>query len=247
MIIIETTIFILISLGTILSLAGLGQLLNNNLNKNIFINIFYGFFVIAFLITIIHFFIKINIYIALIIFFIGFLLGLKNLNFFQNNKKKDLINYFIIFLILIPIYIAQKYHEDFGYYHLPYVINMISEKIILGLGNVNRAFIHNSIWLNIISIFYLKDNINFLTLPTFLIYTMFILFSINQIIKKKKNKFSSFFLIVVSFYLILKFTRLSEFGNDIPAIIFSSLSIYYFFRFSEEKDLARQKISFLTI
>ena len=42
---------------------------------------------------------------------------------------------------------------DFGFYHLPYVITMIQEKIIFGLANGNSAYAHNSIWLNILPIF----------------------------------------------------------------------------------------------
>ena len=48
-------------------------------------------------------------------------------------------------------------------------------------------------------------------------------------------------MIVSIFYLILKFTRISEFGNDIPAIIFSILSIFYFFKFIEEKEIIKKK------
>ena len=117
---------------------------------------------------------------------------------------------------------------------------MINEKIIFGLANVNYAFAHNSIWLNILSIFYLRDNFNFVSLPAFIIYSLFIIFSISQIIKNN-YKISNYFLIVSIFYLILKYTRISEFGNDIPSIIFSILSIYNFFLFNEEKGIKRKK------
>ena len=244
MIFIEIIFFILTSLILTLSLAGFGQLLNFKSNNNFFINIFYGLIVIAFLITIIHFFIKINVYLSFSLTLIGFFLGIQNIHFLKEKTKKNLLIYFLIFLILIPIYITQKYHEDFGYYHLPYVINMISEKIIFGLGNVNRAFVHNSIWLNVISFFYLKDNINLITLPSFISYIIFLIFSVNEIIKKNKNLFSNYFLIVIAFYLILKFTRISEFGNDIPSIIFSALSIYFFFRFIEEDEIEKKNIYF---
>ena len=244
MIFIEIIFFILTSLVLTLSLAGFGQLLNSKSNNNFFINIFYGLIVIAFLITIIHFFINISIYVSFSLILIGFFFGIKNIFFLKENTKKKLLIYLLIFLILIPIYITQKYHEDFGYYHLPYVINMISEKIIFGLGNVNRAFVHNSIWLNVISFFYLKDNINLITLPSFISYVIFLIFSVNEIIKKNKNLYSIYFLIVVAFYLILKFTRISEFGNDIPSIIFSALSIYYFFKFIEEDEIKKKNIYF---
>ena len=112
-----------------------------------------------------------------------------------------------------------------------------------GLANVNYAFAYNSIWLNILSAFYLRDNFNFVSLPTFIIYNLFIIFSISQIIKNN-YKISNYFLIVSIFYLILKYTRISEFGNDVPSIIFSILSIYNFFLFNEEKDIKKKNFFF---
>ena len=241
MIIIETAYFIGLCFFTIFSLSGLGQILIRKFNKNFFESVFYGFIVIAFLITFIHFFFKINSYLFFIIFLIGFILGFKSFYSYKIKIKKDFIVYFSIFLFLIPIYISQKFHEDFGYYHLPYIINIINEKIIFGLANVNRAFVHNSIWINIQSIFYFKENYNLVSLPTFLIYSLIIIFSINRVLIKKENNISCYFLIVSIFYLILKFTRISEFGNDIPSIIFSILSIYNFLRFYEEEQIEIKK------
>jgi len=237
MIVVNIIFFILFSSIIIVSFSGLGNLFTRNRDSDFFLKVFYGLIVISLLITSIHFFVKINIYISLSILFIGLIFGLKNIN---KINKKDKIIYFIIFLILTPIYITQKHHEDFGYYHLPYVINMANEKIVFGLANTNRAFVHNSLWLNVMSAFYIKNNFNFVTLPNFLVYLTFIIFSANQIIKNKK-KISYFFLIISIFYLILKFTRISEFGNDIPAIIFSILSIFYFFRFFEKEEIKIKK------
>ena len=241
MIIVELVLFTLISLFSIISISGLGKFFINRVDRNFFENFFCGFIIISFLLSFLHFFVKIDFYISLPIFLFGFILALKNFKFSSVVINKKYIAYLLIFLILIPMYISQKYHEDFGYYHLPYVLNFVNEKIIFGLANSNRAFVHNSIWLNILPFFYIKGNYNLVTLPTFLIYFGFIIFSINQIIKQKENQISCFFLIVASFYLILKFTRISEFGNDIPAVIFSTLSIYNFFRFLEEEDTDKKK------
>ena len=241
MIIVELVFFILISLFAIISFAGLGKFFINRINRNFFESFFCGFIVISFLLSFLHFFTKIDFYISLPIFLFGFILAIKNFKFSTVITNKNYIFYLLIFLILIPMYISQKYHEDFGYYHLPYIVNFVNEKIIFGLVNSNKAFVHNSIWLNILPFFYIKGNYNLVTLPTFLIYFGFIIFSINQIIKRKENKISCFFLIVTNFYLILKFTRISEFGNDIPAVIFSALSIYNFFRFLEEEDTDKKK------
>ena len=82
--------------------------------------------------------------------------------------------------------------------------------------------------------FFLNDkNFNFLTIPSYILFLSFILYSINQIILKKNILTSDYFLITTLFYLILKFTRISEFGVDLPSLIFSILGIYYFIKFYE--------------
>ena len=242
MILFEITFFLLYSTFAIVSFAGLGQLVICKFDKGFIISLFFGFLFAAFLITIIHFVIEINLYVALTIMLLGFLWSLKSFVYFRRYFNREFIIYSLIFFILLPIYVSQKYHEDFGYYHLPYIINIINEKIIFGLANINRAFVHNSIWLNILPIFYIKDNYNYVMIPTFLIYYSFIIFSTSQVIKKENFKISSLILIISSFYLILKFTRISEFGNDIPSLIFSILAIYYFLKFYEEnsKDLKKK-------
>ena len=218
-----------------LSISGYGRLINLSVKKNFFLDIFLGFILITFLITIIHFFFKLNLFISIFIFIFGILF------FFYKKKISSLrfikvsnIYYPIIILLLVPIFLSQKYHEDFGYYHLPYAIGFIEEKIIFGFANIDQSFVYNSIWLNLYSIFFLTDkNFDFLTLPSFLIYLCLILFSFHQILSKNEKSNSDYFLLTILFYFILKFTRISEFGVDLPASIFSVLTIYYFIKFSE--------------
>ena len=218
-----------------LSISGYGRLINLSVKKNFFLDIFLGFILITFLITIIHFFFKLNLFISILIFIFGILF------FFYKKKISSLrfikvanIYYLIIILLLVPIFLSQKYHEDFGYYHLPYAIGFIEEKIIFGFANIDQSYVYNSIWLNLYSIFFLTDkNFDFLTLPSFLIYLCLILFSFHQILSKNEKSNSDYFLLTILFYFILKFTRISEFGVDLPASIFSVLTIYYFIKFSE--------------
>ena len=217
------------------SISGFGKLINLSIKKNFFLNIFLGFILVTFTITIIHFFFEINIYISILIFISGISI------FFHKRKisplkfiKLENIYYFVIIFLLIPIFLSQKYHEDFGYYHLPYALGFIEEKIIFGYANIDQSYVYNSIWLNLYSIFFLSGkNFDFLTLPSFLLYLCFILFSFFQIILENKKSSSDYFLLTALFYFILKFTRISEFGVDLPASIFAVLSIYYFLKFSE--------------
>ena len=118
-----------------------------------------------------------------------------------------------------------------------------SVRLIFGFANIDKPYVYNSIWLNLKPIFYFDKNFNFLTVPSFLLFISFILFSINKILNKKQIQNSDYFLLVTLFYFILKFTRISEFGVDFPAIIFSVLGIYYFIKFYETNE-SSEKMSF---
>ena len=117
---------------------------------------------------------------------------------------------------------------------LPYALAFLEEKIIFGFANINSAYVYNSIWLNLNSIFLLYDkNFNFLNLPSYLLFLSFVIFSLQNILNSKNIKVSDYYLVVSLFYFILKFTRISEYGVDFPTAIFSVLGIYYFIKFYE--------------
>ena len=246
MIILELIIF-LVSIAVLsISISGYGSLLSLSIKTNFFLNIFIGFIIITFIVTLIHFFLKIDLIISQIILILGLIIFFKkkNIKLLKLYNLRN-ISYLIIVFCLIPMFFSQKYHEDFGYYHLPYALSFIEEKIIFGFANIDQSYVYNSIWLNISSLFFLNDkNFNFLTLPGYILFLSFILFSINQIISKKKISLSDFYLVTLIFYLILKFTRISEFGVDLPAIIFSVLGIYYFFNFLETNLIEEKKTYF---
>ena len=228
-----------------LSVAGYGSLLSVNKEKNLFLDIFLGFVAISFIVTLIHFFLKINLLISISVFIFGLMVFFKNRNFNFSilHKKNNFINLFVI-LFFLPMFISQKYHEDFGYYHRPYALALLEEKIVFGVANIDSPFVYNSLWLNLKPLFFLDNkNFNFLTVPSFLLFISFILFSINKILNKKQIQNSDYFLLVTLFYFILKFTRISEFGVDFPAIIFSVLGIYYFIKFYETNE-SSEKMSF---
>ena len=131
MFIIETIIFIFLSSLSLISLVGYGQILLSKYKFNFFISFFFGLIICSLLITGIHFFIKINIYINLIILIFGICLFLIKFKFNLDKIFKKIFNFFLIFLFLIPIFLSHKYHEDFGYYHLPYLISLAEQKLSL--------------------------------------------------------------------------------------------------------------------
>ena len=249
MIVFELILFFL-SIGVFsISIAGFGTLLSSKIKikSNFFLDIFLGFIIISALITTLHFFFKIEINIKFLFLLIGLLIFFTKKNILaliKSIKKRD-IYYILIIGLLIPMFISQKYHEDFGYYHLPYAIAFLEEKIIFGFANVDQSYVYNSIWLNIYPVFFLDEkNYNFLTFPSFLLFLSFIIFSVSRILNKKNIEMSDCYLIVVLFYFILKFTRISEFGVDFPASIFSVLGIFYFIKFYETNENVKKKSFF---
>ena len=242
MIFFQILVFIISIFLLSLSLSGYGTLVNLNIKRNFFLNIFLGFILVSFLIVIIHFFLRISYPISFLIFILGIIIFFykKEFNLSKLIRIKNLSS-LVIFVALIPIFLSQKYHEDFGYYHLPYALGLVEDKIIFGFANIDQSYVYNSIWLNLYSIFFLGEkNFDFLTLPSYLLFLIFILFCFHKITSNDKKFISDYFLLVALFYFILKFTRISEFGVDLPASIFSTLTIYHFLKFSEV-DLIREK------
>ena len=138
-----------------LSISGYGKLINLKIKNNFFIEIFLGFIIISFIITLIHFFFKINLIISFLIFIFGLALFIQKQNIkFLRLLKNNNIFYLLIIFFLIPMFLSQKYHEDFGYYHLPYALAFLEEKIVFGFANIDKSYVYNSIWLNLNSIFF---------------------------------------------------------------------------------------------
>ena len=249
MILFQILIFFISIVFISLSISGYGRIIDLNIKRNFFLDIFLGLIIISFIITFLHFFLRINFSVSFLIFIFGILAFFlkKNESLVKLFKIRNIFFLIIIFLF-IPIFISQKYHEDFGYYHLPYALSLIEEKIIFGFANIDKSYVYNSIWLNLYSIFFLSDkNFDFLTLPSFLLFLGIILFSIHQIISKNKKSVSDYFLLITLFYFILKFTRISEFGVDLPAAIFCILTFYYFLKFSEADPVYEKKEYFFLI
>jgi len=106
MIFFQILIFILGITFLSLSISGYGRLINLDIKKDFFLNIFLGFILISLIVTLIHFFFKINFFISILIFTLGIIF------FFYQRKisllsliKIDNIYYFIIILLLIPIFL----------------------------------------------------------------------------------------------------------------------------------------------
>ena len=209
----------------IFSIIGYGILFNKffykSLEKDIgFIGI-YGIFILI-LISYISSFIfphtelfnSILILIGLINFFIN-----KNKEIIQSNIK----NLLIVFIILIVFIFANKQHDDFPYYHFPYIHLLTEYSNMVGIGNFNHGFRTHS------SIFYLSSLFNLPFSNFFLLHLSPVFFMgfaniifYNKILLNLKHKKPSNILYLSLLSLIFVnvfFYRLAEHGTDRTAMI----------------------------
>ncbi len=209
-----------------------------------------GISFLTFLSFLIHFILPLNTNVNLIVAVFLILAGIfKNINFFINNLIKDFLIFSISLVVVFVMTLNYNPHEDYGYYHLPYMINLISEKIIFGLSNLQPQFGWNSSWLNFSSMFFLPFlGLNGLHMSNPILF-FFILYLFLEIAfnKKDDHSISRYFLVILSFYIIIKFSRISAHGFDFPANIYLLISFYYFLKLNETSEKLNKEKYFMII
>jgi hypothetical protein len=219
---------------------GYGRLLHSLLFKNVKTSNFgeYGLFGLVFISlvsTFIHLFFNLSKNINLIVYVVGlsFAYNYKNEIQIFLEKNKRLIS--LIFITSIFMVIYHKPNEDFGYYHLPYLVNIVSEKVIFGLASVQTNQGWNSIWLNLTGTYNLPIiEMNGVHLTNVLFFFFFSLAILEPIINyKNENKNNihiknliKLFCCLFFLYFVLKYSRLGKYGFDVPS---NFIAIYCFF------------------
>ena len=130
MIILELFYFFFSIIIISVAIAGFGSLLSSKIVNNFFLDICFGLIIISILITTFHFFYEIESFLKILILLIGLTIFFKKKNLVDYKlfiKKKNFF-YLVIIGLLIPMFVSQKYHEDFGYYHLPYALAFLRRK-----------------------------------------------------------------------------------------------------------------------
>ena len=159
-----------------------------------------------------------------------------------NPSKKNLKLLFLIFLFSLIFILIGKNHDDFHYYHFPYIITLTEYPHPLGLGNLNHGFkTHSSIFL-LSSLFYLpgaKYSLFHLAPAYILIFSNFVILKLIFNKRIQKNYIFITFLSLTSFVFInIFFYRLGEHGTDRSAmilIILLVLNLLYFMNKHEDK------------
>ena len=157
------------------------------------------------------------------------LLGLGLFLYFNNKYRINFKILFTSFAILFIGFLLAKTNEDFPYYHLANSLQFSQQKLQFGLGNLNHGFKHitSLFMLNSIN-YYPLINYYLFNLVNFLFQIFFVCFLIIEVLNNSKiANFTKNFLILTLILLLVKFSRLAEYGTDIAGQIIIFVSIFF--------------------
>ena len=241
----------------IFSIIGYGYFFNKLfLNNNYEINLGYCGFYGIFSLIIISYFSNLfiaqnNIFnsISLIIGIFFFIYFLLQRNLF---KEKNFFLLLVIFLILIIFILSAKTHDDFPYYHFPYIHLLTVEPTSIGIGNFNHGFRTHS------SIFYLSSLFSLPIINYDLVHVAPVFFLgfanfifLRKIIDNSRDKNSNLYIVFLSLLNLalinIFFYRIGEHGTDRSAQILILLFVTELLYFINTKDVKSSLVNELLI
>ena len=197
----------------------------------------FGFLFTYFIVTIFHFLIPINLKFSLVFYFfciIFFLFEFKNLkDFIRSNINKYLIVlYFLGFLTAV----TNNLHDDWQLYQLPIINYMQQFKIIFGLISLNDYYGQGHSFYELMSVFQLPfiKNTSLYLLPV--IFVVFFLSHILNIIRTTDNKGKLYLFFIIAL-ILLRFSRSKEFGTDLPVICLLFIIQIYVLNFIQKPNI----------
>lgn len=159
------------------------------------------------------------------------------------NKKKDLIALNLIFLVIFLGVLIQKNHDDFHYYHFPYTLHLIEQKLIIGTGIFSQGFRTPS------SIFYFNSNLH-LPLAEFGLFNFFAAYILGfsniillRNIFKLNNDYYNTLSLLCFIFINIFFYRISEHGTDRSALILIFIYLIEILKFINDKNFNKQRLS----
>ena len=232
----HSTITLLLIFSTIYSY---GLIVTNLVFKkqkiDIFIIIISGYTFIGVLTLIFHFFFKINDTYSVIIFIFGFIFFIFNFNFSKSKLKEFIFLSLIIVLLGFILFAYSEHPIDANMYHHPYISYLKSEKIIFGIANIQFRFGHISFLQYIQAALSngLMHNISLASI-NIIFYITFIFYFSFEIFESKKFNFLLILKILLVSFVLIKFSRYREYGNDLIPLL---VSIYFLIKIFDFNNL----------
>jgi len=210
---------------------------NKSILKNNFFEIcFIGLIITLFLAQTVNIFFPLNNYIIYfnLIFIVLFLL--KNKKIELDISKKDLLIFVIIFIISIANIYSSGFSDDLNHYHYSSILNADTSNLIWGMSSLHPLFGTSSIWL--IGQSYLNfdsTRLQDIHVTNGLIFFIFLSIFFSELLNKsseKKNYLPILFSLFI--FVLIKYTRLKEFGIDRPLYLIFYFLLYYYLKYINE-------------
>ncbi len=157
--------------------------------------------------------------------------------FYKKNLLKqikiDKIVFLIAFLISISNIYGSNFSDDINHYHYSYISNTDNTNYIWGLSQFHPLYGTSPVWLIGHSYFNFDNSrLQDIHVLNGLIFFLFLGIFLSQLNSTKKLEilFQPILFSLIIFVLI-KYTRLKEFGIDRPAYLIFFISIYYYFKY----------------
>ena len=227
----------------VFSLVGYGLIISRYLNINVSNFGIYGLLGITFFAIISYstsLFLKHGVIFNSLVIILGILILVTNLGKIKK-KKEEFIYLLLIFSLLLLFIAVGKNHDDFPYYHFPYIELLTDLPHPLGLGLLNGGFRSPSSLFFISSIFFLPITEIYLfhiTPALILGFTNIIL--LKNIFSKElfeKRRLISFLSILTLAFINIFFYRLAEHGTDRSGMIISLITIIYLIQIIDFKEI----------
>jgi hypothetical protein len=249
--IINTIVYILYFVALLLSILGYGLFTNHFLNiswKKFSIGLsgLTGLFCVTFISFITHIFLPHNFLHNIIIHVLGISLLIyflkKNFYLFKISKLV------LITVLFISSLFISKNHEDFPYYHLPYMIQIVEHKLQFGIGLINYSFMTLSSLFFLQSTFYLPF-INFYLFHSSGLITLIFagVFFIDYFTNLKKEPFIRILASLIFVFLNIAFARIGGFGTDRSGQIISFVIFILLIEYLSSKETSIEKLKILVI
>lgn len=152
------------------------------------------------------------------------IIGLSSFIYFSKliTIKEKKLFFILLILLLLGSYI-YKNHDDFGYYHLTYSLNLTQNNFIIGTGHFSHGFRTNSsifFYNSLLYLPYIKFYLFHISAFYILLFVNYIfLNSIFESLKKKNFNFIFFYCLLSLTFINVVFYRIGEHGTDRSAQI----------------------------
>ena len=169
--------------------------------------------------------------------------------FFKDKiNQKSFIKILFAALILLSLSLLSKTHDDFGWYHLPYTLNIAQNKFQFGLGHFNHGFRTPSSIFYLNSLFYLPVikfySFNFAQLYIFLFG---LIFFYKKISLKNRNSITFFYSLLAFIFTIIVFYRLAEHGTDRSGQLIIFIAIIFLLEIVKNHLINFKRVNLLII